>query len=310
MTDNGVPEVRLSPVPDGHILGQVNKTSTATSSTMKHSSSWDEDWIPTRRSSTNEQSSSMKTLTQPSVSSQSIQITSGYSQSTMTSSASSQLSASCPAVDVEWPPRSSQLDLTTQLGNNGNLNENKSSSGAGLDDIDPFANWPPRPSGSTSASGSSMNGAIALSANKHGSGYNSVAAPNGLSFQTSSNNSWAFNAQNSTESIRPNQGNSTLNFNSPNVGGLNSQNSLGFLKQNQGVSAYGASTEKATDLGSIFTSSKSEQSAPRLAPPPSTAVGRGRGRGRGNQGQLGSASASRGSHVKPQTEQPPLLDLL
>ncbi|KAL3503926.1 hypothetical protein ACH5RR_033767 [Cinchona calisaya] len=309
LTDNGVPEVRPSLVAYGHVSGQVNKTSTAASSIVKHSPSWDEDWIPTRQSSTTIQSSTTKAMTQPSGSSQSIQVTSGYSQSTMTSSASSQLSSSCPAVDVEWPPRLSQLDLTTQLGNSGNLNENKPSSGASLDDIDPFANWPPRSSVSSSASGSSTNGAISLSANKHGSSYN-VAAPNALSYQTTSNTLWAFNTQNLTEPVRPNRGKSTLNFNSLNGRGLNSQNSLGFLNQNQGVSAYGASGEKATDIGSIFASSKSEQTAPRLAPPPSTAVGRGRGRGRGNQGQLSSTSASRTSHMKPQSDQPPLLDLL
>lgn len=76
----------------------------------------------------------------------------------------------------------------------------------------------------------------------------------------------------------------------------NGATSIGFLRNNQGT--------KPTDLGSIFgsTSSKSPQ-APRLAPPPQTAVGR--GRGSRNQGQSG-----RLLRPKPSSEQPPLLDLL
>lgn len=73
----------------------------------------------------------------------------------------------------------------------------------------------------------------------------------------------------------------------------NGVNSIGFLRNNQ----------KTTDLGSIFASSSKSPQAPRLAPPPQTAVGRGRG-GR-NQGQSG-----RQSRPKPSSEQPPLLDLL
>ncbi|XP_027089967.1 SCY1-like protein 2 A [Coffea arabica] len=309
LTDNGIPEVRPSPIADGHMPGQVNKTSTAASSNMKHSPSWDEDWIPTRQSSASIPSSATKATAHPSASTQSVQGTSGYLQSTMTSTASGQSSSSCPAVDIEWPPRSSSLGLSTQLDISGKLTESKTLSATSLDDIDPFANWPPRPGGSTSAFGSSTNGGMALSANKNGSSYGG-AAPNGLSFQTGSSTSWAFNTESLTEPMRPNQGNSSLNTNSLNGGGLNTQNSLGFMKQNQGVSSYGVSSEKTMDLGSIFASSKSEHTAPRLAPPPVTAVGRGRGRGRGNQGQLSASSASRSSHMKPQSEQPPLLDLL
>lgn len=310
LTDNGIPEERPSPVADGHMLGQVNKkTSTAASSNMKHSASWDEDWIPTRQSSASIPSSTTKATTHQSVSSQSVQGTSGYLQSTMMSNASSQSSSSCPAVDLEWPPSSSALGLSTQLDITGKLTESKTSSATSLDDIDPFANWPPRSGGSTSAFGSSTNGGMALSANKNGSSYGG-AAPNGLSFQTGSSTSWAFNTESFTEPVRPNQVNSSLNTSSLNGGGLNTQNSLGFLKQSQGVSTYGVSSEKRMDLGSIFASSKSEHTAPRLAPPPLNAVGRGRGRGRGNQGQSSASSASRSSHTKPQSEQPPLLDLL
>ncbi|CAI9117163.1 OLC1v1018509C1 [Oldenlandia corymbosa var. corymbosa] len=296
LSDNGVSEVRTLPAAaNGTMPGQLNRTTTtAAPSTMKHSPSWDEDWIPTRRSSSTGQSSTIQAAGQPAVSSQ---------NSVVSATSSQQPSPSCPAVDVEWPPRTTaQLDSTPQSGGIADSNGNKSLSGASLNDIDPFANWPPRPSNSTPATGILNNGATSLSANKYGS--SSDLAPNGLNFETNSSTSWAFNTQISTEPLRPSQGNPMSNFGSLN-GGVNSHNSLGFLKQSQG-----ASNEK-TDLGSIFASSnKTEQTAPRLAPPPLTAVGRGRGRGRGNQGQLSSTSSSRTSHVKSKSEQPPLLDLL
>ncbi|KVH98689.1 hypothetical protein Ccrd_023085 [Cynara cardunculus var. scolymus] len=79
--------------------------------------------------------------------------------------------------------------------------------------------------------------------------------------------------------------------------GVTSQNSIGSLRNNQGMGT------KPTDLGSIFASSSKSPQAPRLAPPPQTAVGR--GRGSRNQGPSG-----RQSRPKPSSEQPPLLDLL
>ncbi|CAH8257840.1 unnamed protein product, partial [Arabidopsis lyrata] len=59
--------------------------------------------------------------------------------------------------------------------------------------------------------------------------------------------------------------------------------------------------QKPADISSIFGSSKTEQSAMKLAPPPSIAMGRGRGRGRGGTGT---------STSKPNGPQPSLLDLL
>ncbi|KAL2497530.1 Protein kinase family protein with ARM repeat domain [Abeliophyllum distichum] len=297
LTDSGISETRPSPAADGPLPGLVNKP-VATSSSTKRSPSWDEDWIPSRGASTTLQSSNTKSNARPVIPSQPVQAPSGYSQSSLTSTvAPQQLPSSCPAVDIEWPPPS-LTGVTTQLGDTGKLNENKASSDSSFDDIDPFANWPPRPSGSTTLSGSSTNGMPAPFANKYPSS-NNATSTDGLS-------SWAFGTQNSVEPMGQNNGSST----SSTVGGFNAQNSLGYLKQNHGASTLGSSTQKAADLGSIFSSNKSEQTALRLAPPPTTAVGRGRGRGRGNQGQLGTNSSSRSSQGKSQPQQSPLLDLL
>ncbi|CAI9757785.1 unnamed protein product [Fraxinus pennsylvanica] len=295
LTDSGISETP-PPTTDGPLPGLVHKP-LATSSSTKHSPSWDEDWIPSRGASTAHLSFTTISNDRPVVPTQQAQA-SGYSQSSLTlTSSSEQLPSSCPAVDIEWPPRSSS-GITTQLGDPGKLNGNKGSSDAGFDDIDPFANWPPRPSGTTTLSGSSTNGMATPFANKYPSS-NNATSTDGLS-------SWVFGTQNSVEPMRQIHGSNT----SSTVGGLNVQNSFGYLNQNHGASTLGSSTQKAADLGSIFASNKSEQAAPRLAPPPTTAVGRGRGRGRGSQGQLRSTSASRPSQGKSQPEQPPLLDLL
>jgi len=104
--------------------------------------------------------------------------------------------------------------------------------------------------------------------------------------------------------LKPNQGTSALNSSSLNIGST-PQNFIGFLKQKQNKSILDSySNTKSIDLGSIFDSSKNEQAVSKLAPLVSTIRGRGRGRGRGG------TSILRSSHAKPQSEQPPLLDLL
>nr|GMD24545.1 SCY1-like protein 2 [Ipomoea batatas] len=112
LSDSGAPEVKPSVGMEGHLAGQVNKTSVTAASTARRSTSWDEDWIPTRGSSVAQQSSVTLSSAQPTVAvaAQSNQVTSVFSLSPMTSVASTQpLSSSCPAVDLEWPPRSSPL---------------------------------------------------------------------------------------------------------------------------------------------------------------------------------------------------------
>ncbi|XP_075110996.1 SCY1-like protein 2 B [Nicotiana tabacum] len=298
--------IKSSPTVDSQMPRQVNKTSANSQPITKRSPSWDEDWVPARGPSTTIQSSTILPA-QSTTADQSIQVNAGHSQSSMTSALSNQqLSSSCPAVDVEWPPKSSSLG-TTILGNSEKQPENKGALVSTLDDIDPFANWPPRPSGSSVASHSLNNGSVAPFANRPVSA-NSATLLNGLNSQTNGLDSWAFSTPISSRPLKQNQGTAS-HTDSLTSGGFNPQNSLGFMKQSQGPSAMNASSGRANDIGSIFSSNKGEQTAPRLAPPPSTAVGRGRGRGRGNQGQLRS-STSGSSNAKSQPEQPPLMDLL
>ncbi|KAL9173573.1 hypothetical protein ABFS82_03G124000 [Erythranthe guttata] len=295
LTDSGLPEVRRpSHAAEGHTSAQINKTVSTAPSGTRRSSSWDEDWVPARAAPKAVQSSTTTSTSQPAPPpNQPAQGNSRYSTPSATSVApNQQLPSSCPAVDVEWPPRSSST-VASQFGDFETPNGNKGASDSTLDDIDPFANWPPRSSGPTSVPN---NGTIAPSINKYGFS-NNATTTNGLSSQSAA---WDFGTQTSSKSKSQNQGISS----SPNVGGsidgLGSQNSLGYLKPNVGISPPGSSTEKATNLGAIFAPSKNEHVALRLAPPPTNAVGRGvRGRGRGSPGQ-----------TKSKTEQPQLMDLL
>ncbi|QHN83288.1 SCY1-like protein [Arachis hypogaea] len=147
-----------------------------------------------------------------------------------------------------------------------------SSTSNSLEDIDPFANWPPRPSGSTGGSGISNNGTFGTPMNKM------TSTSSNVGLQMSNNQ--PLNSRSSAGPVSLNIGNSISSTGSLN-GGFEPQNSIGFQKQSQQLPASTVSYNKSTDLGSIFASNKNEQSALRLAPPPSTTVGRGRGRGRG-----------------------------
>ncbi|KAJ9145869.1 hypothetical protein P3X46_028199 [Hevea brasiliensis] len=141
------------------------------------------------------------------------------------------------------------------------------SSSSSFDGLDPFANWPPRPSGTSSASGTSNNVSLGSMGNNYSTSLN-ASTPNSMNFQANGNNSWAFSNQSSSELLKSNQGISTMSACSLSSG-HNPQNSIGFMKQNQGISTLGPyNDKKSTDLGSIFGSSKNEQLAPKLAPPP------------------------------------------
>lgn len=306
VTDSGIPEVKPSPSVNGLLSQPLSKISGTVKSTTKSSPAWDEDWGPTTKGTATSLQNSRNNIpsTQPDLGFQPIQVNSLQSQFSTTPAVSSQQTAlSCPPVDIEWPPRAS-TGVSPQLGDDNKQLNAGTSSTSSFNDIDIFADWPPRPTGSVSGAGASNNGTIGQPANKNGS-YPISSTPNSMSFQMNSNNSWAFDTHSSIEQIRQKQGNLTESAGSLGSGGLTTQSSTGFLKQSQGIPASGTYTDKkSTDLGSIFASSKNDQFAPRLAPPPSTAVGRGRGRGRV------ASSASRASHAKSQTEQPPLLDLL
>lgn len=304
VTDSGIPEVKSSSFPNGIQPPASSKTSGTVAPAAKGSTSWDEDWGPVSKgSATAHRALASNSSPTPSISAnQPVQLTFLQSESPMTSAVSSrQTAVSCPPIDIEWPPRASSTVTQLDIGNK--QMDAGATSTSSFNEIDPFADWPPRPSGISSGSGASNNGTTGLQPNSYSSNL-ITNTPDIMNFQNKGNISWAFNNQSSLDPLKPNQGTSAVNS-----GSLNSvpnpQSSIGFLKQNQNTSILGSyNNTKPTDLGSIFGSSKNEQTAIKLAPPPSSAVGRGRGRGRGGTSTL------RSSHAKPQSEQPPLLDLL
>ena len=305
-----MPKVKTPSFSDGLQSEALKKASGTVSSAAKSSPSWDEDWGPQTKAPANSFQHStipIPSSTLPYPNNQPIEVSSMQPHSSVTSASTQQTTSTCPPVDLEWPPRASSGMNSKVVDGHEKLKPNTGSpSTSNFDDIDPFADWPPRPGGSSNVSGSSYNGIMTSSNNKYGSS-SSSSMMNDAIFQNNSDISWALNTQKPMESLRQNQGNSTFNSTTLNSG-HNSQSSIGFLKQYQGFSNLGSNNDKkTTDLGSIFASSKNDHAAPRLAPPPATAVGRGRGgRGRGNQGQ----SNARSTHAKSPPEQPPLLDLL
>lgn len=310
VTDSGIPEVKSSSFPNGIQPQASSKTSGTVAPAAKGSTSWDEDWGPVSKgSATAHRALASNSSPTPSISAnQPVQLTFLQSESPMTSAVSSrQTAVSCPPIDIEWPPRASSTvtQTVTQLDIGSKQMDAGATSTSSFNEIDPFADWPPRPSGTSSGSGASNNGTTGLQPNSYSSNL-ITNTPDIMNFQNKGNISWAFNNQSSLDPLKPNQGTSAVNSGSLNSG-PNPQSSIGFLKQNQNTSTLGSyNNTKPTDLGSIFGSSKNEQTAIKLAPPPSSAVGRGRGRGRGR----GGISTLRSSHAKPQSEQPPLLDLL
>ncbi|TYH07931.1 hypothetical protein ES288_A08G274100v1 [Gossypium darwinii] len=268
----------------GGVQSQALSNASGTAAPSKSCSPWGEDGDSTNQGA----ATATATAHQPSKANLSIHSTLGYKSSEptpwqshspiMSTISSQQMHASCPAVGTEWPPASSS---------------NGTSSPSNFDDLDPFANWPPRPS-ALNSSGTLNNGTtMGQATNKSGSS-SITSIPNDMNYHTDNSN-WSFtNNQNSGQISHPNHRNPTINATIPDNGNL--QSSMGFLKQNQGISVpvrlY--NNQKPADLGSTFGSSKS---APRLAPPPSTAVGR------------GANSASRATHATPTSQQPSLLDL-
>lgn len=295
VTESGTSELKQAPISNGPRSQSVGKTADASSRSPK---SWDDDWgHPSAKPGTsNQHSTNNNSSGRTFLNDQPIQSAPVLSQPSIISTISTpQMSNSCPAVDIEWPPKSSS-GVTPQMGQSEMQSDTGASSTSTLDDEDPFANWPPRPSSNSSISAARANGSAGSLTNNYGSSLTS-------NIQGSSN-LWGSNNQNAGDPFRTNDANS-------NGGSLNLQNSMGFMKQNQSISSLGGSSSyndrKPADIGSIFSSNRNEQSAIRLAPPPSTTVGAGRGRGRGRV----SGSALRTSNPKPNSsERPPLLDLL
>ncbi|KAK1285345.1 hypothetical protein QJS10_CPB20g00417 [Acorus calamus] len=294
VTDSGTPEIRPTPsIPNGTQSDPFKKSS-GNSSSSRSSSTWDEDWGPISKPP-----SASSPPPEPNLSTKPAMPASHRTSIATTPmqppifTPTQQSSISYPAVDIEWPPRAPAAGLATQSGDIERPNNLGNLSDSTFDDIDPFANWPPRPSTSTSS---------LSSASKSSHNQNTISS-------VSNNNPIGL--------LKQHQGTSALNTNGA---GYNTQSSLAFQKHGDGFLRPGSgnsnvnasvmgsySNKQVADIGSIFGSSNGGQSQVplRLAPPPSAPVGR--GRGSRNQGHSGP---SRASQSKVHSEQPPILDLL
>lgn len=345
VTDNGntVTEVKASPslangIHSDPMSGGVGQT--AKIPAAKSTPTWDEDWGPTKKtgapslsidssaetkqpaadpfdfSTQTKQSTTLpfefSTQTkQPSVVSQIAASTIPPAQpfpslQSLAPSLGPQTSASCVPVDIEWPPRrSSSSDFNLSLSVN-KENESGRLSSDGIDNIDPFADWPPKPSNATSISAiekqpSTNQNISGFSSGNMGLGGSGNSLGQMKINQMGRSNTSNVMGMNLTGSYL-NQGNSALGFGNS-LGGLNTGPS------NPSSSSAGQSMmQPKSDLGSLITSANNAAHGPaRLAPPPSAAVGRGRGR---NQGQSALSRASRPPHSNSSSGQQPILDLL
>ncbi|XP_058759904.1 SCY1-like protein 2 A [Vicia villosa] len=283
VTDSGLPEVKLSPAVNGLQVDAPRTINSTISTPTKSSSSWDADWGPKTTRTANYVTNPTNTSSQPVIGNPVGQVASLQNPLSLSGVSNQQTAKSCPSVDIEWPPRASS-GVTSQFGDTERQTVAAgTSSTSNNEDDDPFADWPPRTSGPLSGGfGNSNNGTSGMPLNNLG--HNSMTS---ISSNLQASNNWSVNPNN----------------------GFQPQSPIGLLKQSQAFPASNVVSSsynnvKSTDLGSIFSSNKNEQIAPRLAPPPSTTVGRGRGRGRG------ATSTKQPSHTKSSTEQPHLLDLL
>ncbi|KAL6842554.1 hypothetical protein ACP4OV_027398 [Aristida adscensionis] len=327
VTENGNTEVKASPSLANGIYSEAMSVGVGQPAQMpaaKNTPAWDEDWGPTKKTSAPSLSFEPSTQTkqpsvdpfdfsqtkQPSVDPFDFSQTKQPTVSQVTAatispaqplptlhslapSSGPQTSGSCVPVDIEWPPRqSSSSDFNVPLsvskeGDSGVL------SGGGLDDVDPFANWPPKPSSATSISANNH----LPSTNQNISGMNSGnlgfgGSSNSLGQMKSNQMGWAAKPNNiNPMSMNSYQGNSAIGSGNP-----------------SSLSAGQSIMQPKSDFGSFsLSTNNAAHSAPKLAPPPSTAVGRGRGR---NQGQSALSRASRTPHSNTSSGQPPILDLL
>ncbi|CAL0333165.1 unnamed protein product [Lupinus luteus] len=301
VTDYGIPEVKISPALNG-LQSEASRARNSAVASAKNST-WDEDWGPTAKGIATSVQNSIHTTSQSVPGNPVGQVTSLQNHVPLSGVSNQQTTKSCPSVDLEWPPRA-PVGVTPPYGDAENHTVAAGTvSTSNLEDGDPFADWPPRPSGSLSGgSGSSINGNLGAPPNNFG--FNSMTSTS-RNMGLQSSNIWSVNSQKSSEPVSLNLGNASSTTSSLNDV-LKPQNSLVSLKQSHHFLASNVSNNnvKSTDLGSIFASNKNEQIAPKLAPPPSTSVGRGRGRGRG------AGSTTRSSNTKSHSEEPPLLDLL
>ncbi|CAH2066764.1 unnamed protein product [Thlaspi arvense] len=282
VNDSGIPEVKPHSAANGVQFQSSTQAPEKVASAAKSSPAWDEDWgSPSKNSALgNPASSHHETNNQFNNKS------TNQSQPSIMSTLPNKTTATpttCPPVDIEWPPKQSSSLTVSATNDETQLNTGTS----GFDELDPFANWPPR---STGASTGLNNGTASGFSNN---------VPASTPFQTANSDNWAFSSASLSSMKPPQQGSSGVS-----ASNHDPINSFGFPKQSQAMPSFTSgsfSNQKPADISSIFGSSKTENSALKLAPPPSVAMGRGRGRGRGGTGT---------SISKPSGSQPSLLDLL
>jgi SCY1-like protein 2 len=346
VTENGSTEVKASPSLTNGIhsapttSGGLGKPAQIPSA--KGTSAWDEDWGPTKKTSApslsvdsslqikqpslhpfdfSTQTTQSTTLpfdfstpsNQPSTVSQVPAVTIPPAQplpslKSLALTSGSQNSDSCVPVDIEWPPQTNSLSNFNAPSVNKESDSRRLSSD-GLDDIDPFANWPPKPSSATGISGMEFPSSTSQSFSGSNTGNIGLGGSSSSLGQMKSNQmSWSAKPNTSNlmglNSIGSymNQGNSALGFGNP-IGGLGTG-----LSYQSSSSAGQSMVQPKSDFGSLSLPSNSDSHGPpRLAPPPSAAVGRGRGR---NQGQSALSRASRPPNSNSSSGQQPILDLL
>lgn len=276
LTEYGTSEARSSPL-SNELHSVPYQKQSGPVLTAKKTASWDEDWSLINRRNAPASNPLSSNLTAEHSASQAIPLQSS-------TFVVNQQTTSIPPVDVEWPPPNSSSVFVSQSLADSKLNQNSGgASDRTFDDIDPFVNWPPRPNGSSISSLSSS-----YKPNSTTGRISSDSGPQNFDFLGNTNFFGSKPYQKNAISINKEQS----GMNTFVSASANDSLPLG-LGQSIGRQAN-------MDIGSLFPSANiGGHTAPKLAPPPSTAVGRGRGR---NQ-------ASLSSHTKPSSEQP-RMDLL
>ncbi|CAL9144850.1 unnamed protein product [Musa hybrid cultivar] len=150
MSDSGASQVKVSSALANELRSEPLPKSSAQNSLTKSRPSCDEDWVPTVKKTTNA-SLPMEFSHQPEQSFPILQSAPDPAiplQSLMAVPIH-QTSMVCTPVDIEWPPSNSYSGFGAQL----SVNEKQNPTGifnSAFDDLDPLANWPPKPSNSAS----------------------------------------------------------------------------------------------------------------------------------------------------------------
>ncbi|KAF3791807.1 hypothetical protein EJ110_NYTH12688 [Nymphaea thermarum] len=270
---------------NGHPPEAVQKPSGHLSSSTKSTSSWDSDWGSMLKKTTSSYRAEESNLPPKSAATTSEPTPVSNPRFQSTSAPDLHVPLSCPAVDIEWPPLAPTIDQSSQVAENDKQKSNPQLPGdSGFDEIDPFADWPPRPTHTVNNSlGSMIN--------------NSTGMPNqgkpvmGANLASTINNSMGMSMQNQGRPA-PNANPASLPLNNSiglsklyeqtSSSTINTTSSSSFpinSSVGRGTSAI-QTASKEVDLESMFPSAKSEQPpALRIAPPPPAGKS---GGGRGN----------------------------